>query len=94
MIITAGRQRLDEQLASVEEQVGAARRILSEGLPCDRLLRAIGAAQATLDQVAGAVPGLCGARCQIRLTPDEFSAEFDQTFGLQVRAARTWSAHR
>lgn len=85
MISTARRQRLDEQLTSVEEQVGEARRILSEGLPCDRLLTVIGTVQATLGEVAGAVPGLCGERCQHRLTPDQFRAEFEQTFRLRLR---------
>ena len=85
MISAASKRRLEEQLVSVEEQVAEARRILSEGLPCDLLLATIGAAQATLDHVAGAVPGLCGERCQHRLSPDQFRAEFEQTFGLRLR---------
>lgn len=88
MTSAATKQQLEEHLASVEAQVAEIRRVLATGSPCDRLLPSIGAVQAILEQAAELVPSLCGDRCQFRLTPDQFSAEFERAFGLRIRGYR------
>lgn len=85
MICAETTQRLDEQLALIEDHIGEMRRILATGLPCDTLLSTLGAIRAILDQVAAAVPSLYGKRYPIRLTPEEFCAEFEQTFKFRIR---------
>ena len=76
--------QLGQELALVEAQIGEIRRILASGLPCDTLLATIGEIQTSLEEVAAAIPGLCGETCQFRLTPEEFRAEFECTFACQL----------
>jgi DNA-binding FrmR family transcriptional regulator len=89
MTCTETRRRLEVQLASIEAQVVEARRMLVAGLPCDGLLATIGAVQMTLEEVAAAIPELYGEQCRLRLTPDEFCAEFERTFMLRISRCRT-----
>ena len=78
-------RRLEEHLASIEAQVGEARRIVASGPPYDSLLASIGAIQVAVEQLAAAAPYLCSDTCQMRFTSDEFCAEFMRTFKLRIR---------
>jgi hypothetical protein len=82
------KRRIEEQLSSIEAEVREARRIVEADLPSDVLLSTIGAIQVLLEGVAAAVPGLSGRNCWIRLSPEEFSAEFEQTFRVRLRVCR------
>mgnify|MGYP000945128781 CR=1 FL=1 len=73
-------KHLEEQLAAIESDVGEARHILEAGLPFEDLLSAIGTVQVSLESLASVVPSLCGDRCELRLSPDEFCEEFRRTF--------------
>lgn len=82
------KRRIERQLSSIEAEVREARRIVEADLPSDVLLSTIGAIQVLLEGMAAAVPGLSGRNCWIRLSPGEFSAEFERTFGVQLRVCR------
>jgi hypothetical protein len=79
---------LEEQLARVEARVAEMRRLFLLGLPYNALQASIAEVQASLEQVAAALPGLCGEPCQFRLTPEEFCAEFARTFACQLSRCR------
>jgi hypothetical protein len=75
------RQLLEERLACAEAHLREARRLLAVTRPCDELLVAIGAAQTQLDQAAELAAGIYAEGCPMRLSPEEFSAEFERNFG-------------
>ena len=88
MTCAAVKRRLVGHLTCVEAQVREARRILEADLPNDVLLATIGAIQVLLEEMAAAVPATSGEKCWLRLNAEEFSVEFEQTFGLQLRVCR------
>jgi hypothetical protein len=75
------RYLLEQRLACAEAHLREARRLLTVARPCDELLVAIGAAQAQLEQAAALAAGIYAQRCPLRLSPEEFSAEFERNFG-------------
>jgi hypothetical protein len=75
------RHLLEERLACAETHLREARRLLTVALPCDELLVAIGAAQVQLERAAELAAGIYAEQCPLRLSPDEFRAEFERNFG-------------
>jgi DNA-binding FrmR family transcriptional regulator len=83
------RERVKDDLASIERQVRNVQQMLDGGGPCDATLAEIGAIQTALEHVARRVAGLHAEECLARYAPEAMRAELARTFVLPAQGPRT-----